>query len=713
MRGKSYPTPHQLTALETATVSWELLFPRAPAFSDIYYSKNNGLAESQHVFINANQLPERWKTLAKRTSFTIAETGFGTGLNFLAAATLWLANTPKSCCLQYLSIEKFPLRRTDLSKALSAWPELAALAEQLITQYPPPLPGFHRINIGDAENNQRIALTLVFADLGEALPDLQAINRSDCKSLNQFAVDAWFLDGFAPAKNPDMWSDLLFESMASLSTSDTTFSTFTSAVAIRKGLEQAGFEVQKTVGYGNKRDMLCGTFSAESTNRNSYGQLVGKAKNRNSSYTSPWHICSSTSTAQKNRPRAREAAIIGGGIAGCATALALAKRGWQVRIYEKEPSLATGASGNSQGIIYPRLSPEASLFSYFNLTALAFAARFYAEFWQRKPDGGHPLMGERCGVLMLPSKESDFDRFARIAQNFRNCSDFVRYLDGAQIKAVSGLPLNADCALFFQQLGWISPRSICQQLVRHNNIQVHQADVTSLFLDSAKNRWSLATNSSSPLPSADIVVIATGNNITRLAQTQHLPVRTVRGQISRAPATTASKQLRTVVCGAGYLAPAFEEQHTFGATYEPGATQTTVSNSNHLDNLTTLKNTDPVLPALLGEPDIDSLNGRAGLRCTTPDFLPIVGQAPVYEEFIRDFAPLRDDARADIPLLGSYWQGLYIHSGLGSRGYSYAPLGAELLASQIDFAPPPLSIDLQIAVNPARFIIRDLKRNRV
>ncbi|RLA54698.1 MAG: bifunctional tRNA (5-methylaminomethyl-2-thiouridine)(34)-methyltransferase MnmD/FAD-dependent 5-carboxymethylaminomethyl-2-thiouridine(34) oxidoreductase MnmC [Gammaproteobacteria bacterium] len=726
----------KLGSLETANISWEGRTPHANDFDDIYFSASNGLGESQYVFIDGNKLSERWASLAPDATFTIAETGFGSGLNFLASANLWLEQAPDTGVLHFVSIEKYPLSHQHLSTALAACPSFSTLATQLLAHYPPPLPGFHRLYLHDKNHRQRIALTLIFADAEQALSQLRASDHPDFNRHNNFTIDAWFLDGFAPAKNPNMWTDTLFAGMASLSGQHTTFSTFTAASMVRRGLQSAGFKVSKVAGYQNKREMLAGIFSTTngtaSDPQKGHQPPTKPSRIRKGQFPPPWHICRSITdrATPRDKTDSKQAAVIGGGIAGCSTALALAQRGWQVTIYEKAATLAAGASGNPQGIIYPRLSTEASFLSRFNLAALIFAAGFYGKFWDTGNINRQSPAGERCGILVLPENASDQQIFARISRNFSNCQQFVSLLDSAQLQAVSGVNLEAKTALYFPNLGWIKPGTICEQLVKHRNIHVEQADISALHWDTPSNSWHLQTGDTSAhapqtghstqttlstqnVYSAKTVILAASHHIENFEQTQHLPLNAIRGQISMVPATTASRQLKTVICGAGYLAPATAGFHTLGATYNLDTKIESIRKVDHQSNLQELQCTDPALAELLDHPGLDALGGRASLRCTTPDYLPIVGPAPIYAHFLNDFTSLRHNARADIPHSGSYWPGLYIHCGLGSRGFSYAPLGAELLADLITNNVPALPRNLQIALHPARFIIRDLKRKRI
>ncbi|MBV1932600.1 MAG: FAD-dependent 5-carboxymethylaminomethyl-2-thiouridine(34) oxidoreductase MnmC [Porticoccaceae bacterium] len=738
MSDKNQVNSRTLCVVETAIIDWEDNSLRSKLFSDIYFSGTDSYKETQHVFIDANKLSQRWAQLDSDSTFTIIETGFGTGLNFLATAQLWLEQGPKHGVLQFTSIEKFPLKHDDLNKALTAWPELEALSAQLSSQYPPPLPGYHRLYFEDSNKHRRIALTLIYADATAALEQLRSSDHPALSQHRVFNVDAWFLDGFAPAKNPAMWTDELFQRMTDLSNPQTTFSTFTAAGMVRRGLVNTGFVVNKVPGYGSKREMLIGSYQGKaSEDKNSLETTNDSSPRttykRRTKFSPPWYINASagTSTAtntgtnfKKTSPikhstkyADKHAAIIGGGIAGCTTANALAQRGWQVTVYEKADTLAAGASGNPQGIIYPRLSPEASYLSRFNLSALLFAIRFYGQFWDKSTAAGTVATvtpsGSRCGVLVLPETPSELAVFARIANSFKSCEGFVHLVNNAEIEVLSGLPLQAKSSLYFPTLGWVEPRKVCEQLVKHPNIRVEQADINEISLDIDNDNWQLQTAKQARTYTANTVVIATSHHTRAFKVSEHLPLKAIRGQISSVPATDTSRALKTVICGAGYLSPASDDRHTFGATYNLDTTSEDVRIEDHQLNLETLNNTDASLTVVLDKPEASTLSGRASLRCTTPDYLPLIGPAPIFEEFVEDFAALRNDARANILHSGSYWPGLYLHCGLGSRGFTYAPLGAELLADIISKDTPCLPRDLQIALHPGRFTIRDLKRKRI
>lgn len=226
-------------------LAWKDGLPYSNEFEDVYFSSDNGLLETEYVFLQGNQLQSRWQQV-DLTQFTIIETGFGTGLNFLCAAQLWLAHAPQQAVLHFVSVEKYPLSLADLTAALALWPQLAALSAPMLHQYHA-LMQQQTISLYE----QRVQLTVHIGDATEQLARIPNI------------ADAWFLDGFAPAKNPDMWQAGLFNEMAAHAHHDTTFATFTSAGDVRRGLIAAGFQVSKRPGFGKKREMLCGSFSGK------------------------------------------------------------------------------------------------------------------------------------------------------------------------------------------------------------------------------------------------------------------------------------------------------------------------------------------------------------------------------------------------------------------------------------------------------------------
>lgn len=233
--------------MQFTDIKWLNNTPYSIEFNDIYFSTDDGLDETNYVFIEQNQLKARFQSLSQ-PRFSIIETGFGTGLNFLVASQLWLQLAPVDAQLHFSSIEKYPLCSSDLSRAYALWPQFTAVSAELLQQYKTLQSGTNHFSIAGG----RIQLSLQVDDIALALPQLTQ------------KADAWFLDGFAPAKNAEMWAADVFAHIARLSHIGTTFATFTSAGLVRRGLQEIGFEVEKRVGFGKKREMLCGTFAGQS-----------------------------------------------------------------------------------------------------------------------------------------------------------------------------------------------------------------------------------------------------------------------------------------------------------------------------------------------------------------------------------------------------------------------------------------------------------------
>lgn len=701
----TYP---KFQALEPARIRWdENGAPFSEVFDDLYFSRQSGIDETNHVFIRHNRLAERWLERAGGTndnSFIIGETGFGTGLNFLVAARLWLqADNIKT--LHFISAEKHPLAQADLQRAAAAWPGFKKLAAELAKKMPPAVEGIHRLFLAEG----KIHLTLLLGDAAEQFANLKAGDHPGFRRTGNSAIDAWFLDGFAPAKNPGMWTDSLFQCIADLSHPGTTFSTFTAAGTVRRRLQQVGFTVKKVPGFGNKRDMLAGVFSASARTLTAAEtpQPATPNSRRKFRFQPPWYLPSTNLTSKHpaNNPGSKPASavVIGGGIAGCSTARALAGRGVQVTLLERHNRLAREASGNPQGITYPRLSLRKSPLANFSLRALLHAGRFYQPFWRQGAG-----FGQQSGVILLPPEQQAGETCAAIARQFPR--ELVQALSGADLRQAAGVPLAAETGLFFPSAGWVNPPVICGVLARHNKITLVQGEASAI---QRNGHWEVADSAGNTVATAEILILACGNNSGNFTATEHLPLKPIRGQISHLPASAASRQLKTVICGKGYLAPATDGIHTLGATYNLHETSPELRPEDNRGNLQQITLTDASLPKLFGDVDPAQMQGRVAFRCTTPDYLPIVGPAPKLADFLNNYALLRSDAKADIPITGSCWPGLYINCGHGSRGMTYAPLCAELLVSSICCEPPPLELGLRKALHPGRFIIRNLKRNTI
>lgn len=642
--------------------------PHSRQFDDIYFSKDQSLEETRHVFIDQNDLHQRFSALEAGRSLVIGETGFGTGLNFFCAWQLFEACAAADARLHFISVEKYPLSRADLARALALWPELAPFSTQLLAQYVAVHEGFQSFDFDQG----RVRLTLMIGDVLEQLPQLDA------------QVDAWFLDGFAPAKNPQMWTPELFAQVGRLSAPGATLGTFTSTGWVRRGLIAVGFRMKRIPGIGKKWEILRGVFGGRPADLEPEPPAA------------PWFA---RPTAL---PGPRQALVIGAGLAGCATAASLAARGWQVSVLERHATAAAEASGNPQGVLYLKLSAHGTALSRLILCGFGYTRRLL-EALQKGRDW------DACGVLQLAFDTKEDQRQALLAEAFD--PQLLERLDREQAQALAGVTL-ASGGLFYPEGGWVHPPALCQAQLQHPNITLlphHQV----LQLRKVDGLWQ-AWESEKLLASAPLVVLATAAEIQRFEPCASLPLKRIRGQITRLPVTARSQVLGTVVCADGYVAPPRDGEHTLGASFDFHSTDLTPTVGEHIGNLGLLEAISADLAERLGAHEIDphTLQGRAAFRCTSPDYLPIVGPLADRQAFEQDYAVLAKDAR-QIPDTPCPWlDGLYINSGHGSRGLITAPLSGELIAAWADNAPLPVPRSVAEACHPNRFMLRELIRGK-
>ena len=641
--------------------------PHSRVFDDVYFSDQSGLDETRYVFLEQNRLQERFAALPAGGRLVIGETGFGTGLNFLCAWQLFEQHAVAGARLHFVSLEKYPLSPADLQRALALWPELQPFAEQLLKQYIAIHQGFQRLVL----DNGRVTLTLLIGDALEQLPQLDA------------QIDAWFLDGFAPAKNPDMWTAELFAELARLAAPGSTISTFTSTGWVRRLINAAGFKMKRTPGIGHKWEILRGEF------------LGWPTETPAPPATKPWFARPLTTKGE------RHAMVIGGGLAGCATAASLAARGWRVSLLERHAALAQEASGNPQGVLYLKLSAHGTALSQLILSGFGHTRRLL-EHLHRGVDW------DDCGVLQLAFNAKEAERQAQLAEAF--APELLHLLDRDQAQLQAGIQLEQG-GLFFPEGGWVHPPALCQWHVAHPLIEVlthHNA----VELQWGDQQWQ-ARDGDTLLASASVVVLAGAADIKHFPDSAELPLKRIRGQITRLTQTQASEALATVVCAEGYVAPARLGEHTLGASFDFKSDDLTPTAAEHAGNLEMLREISEDLLHRLGADRLapEQLKGRAAFRCTSPDYLPIVGPLADLATFNQAYAVLGKDAR-QVPQTPCPWlPGLCINSGHGSRGLVTAPLCGELLAAWLDNEPLPLPRSVAEACHPNRFAQRALVRS--
>ena len=657
------------TEMPNAQIDWDDQGrPRSRVFDDVYFSDKSGLEETRYVFIEQNALAERFAALPANGQMVIGETGFGTGLNFLCAWQLFEETARPDARLHFISVEKYPLTREDLKRALALWPELAIWSEQLLAAWFAIHPGFQTLSLADG----RVTLTLMIGDALEQLPQLDA------------QIDAWFLDGFAPAKNPDMWTPELFAQLARLAAPASTISTFTSTGWVRRALNEAGFKMRRTPGIGHKWEILRGAF-------------IGLPENTPASTdTKPWFARPPRHTDE------RKAIVIGGGLSGCASANSLARRGWQVTLMERHERLAKEASGNPQGILYMKLSAHGTTLSQLIVSGFGYTRRLLEQL-QRGRDW------DDCGVLQLGFNEKEAERQAHLASAFP--AALVHLLDQPAAQALAGVEL-AHGGLFYPEGGWVHPPALCHYQVLHANVQIMtHHDV--LQLNKVGDQWH-ACQGDQLLASAPVVILAGAAEVKRFPASSGLPLKRIRGQITQLAETPASSVLKTVVCAEGYVAPGRLGEHTLGASFDFHNEDLSTTPAGHQSNLDLLEEISPDLKQRLGNEQLDpqTLQGWAAFRCTSPDYLPIVGPLSDPEQFASAYAVLRKDARQTPDTPCPWLSGLYVNSGHGSRGLITAPLSGEILAAWINNEAQPVPRAVAEACHPNRFALRALIRGQ-
>ncbi|GJB03391.1 tRNA 5-methylaminomethyl-2-thiouridine biosynthesis bifunctional protein MnmC [Aeromonas caviae] len=642
--------------------------PVSSEFGDVYFSNDNGLSETRYVFLQQNRLPERFSH-HDSDSFVIGETGFGTGLNFLATMAAFLEQAPLSgngSRLHFISVEKYPLTQADLRKALAAWPELAPLSQPLIDQWPLPVSGCHRLLFADG----RIRLDLWFGDIKEMLPQVPHPATG--------LVDAWYLDGFSPAKNPEMWTQDLFDDLARLARPDATLSTFTCAGFVRRGLIAAGFAMKKVKGHGSKREMLAGV-------------REGKVPQQS---IAPWYA----------RPAGREGEvlIIGGGIASAMTALSLVERGRHVTLLCEDGEPASGASGNRQGALYPLLNGEHDALSRFYSLAFGFARNRLLALAKH-----HPVAFSLCGVTQLGYDDKSAAKLAKMSQG-PFPPELMHPLSAAEVEQVVGLPCDAD-GVSYPLGGWLCPADLTRAAIREAQASgrlevVFNAAVTRIAEEA--DGWRVESRDGRQWHAPNLVVAA-GHQLPTLLPFAELPLYPVRGQVSHVPTTAGLSQLKSVLCYDGYLTPAHNGAHCIGASYGRNQTDLAYRTDEQEQNKARLQACVPQQrwPA---EVDVSGAQARIGVRCASRDHLPVAGPVARLAALADHDVNAPADQQSALPLHA----GLYVLGALGSRGLCSAPLCGELVASEICGDPLPLAADLLEALHPARYWVRRLRRGK-
>ena len=670
--------------------------PVADHFDDVYFSNDSGIDETQHVFVAGNDLAERWQQWRNPT-FVIAETGFGTGLNFLVAMRAFnefrAANPDHPLKrLYFITTEKFPLPQQDMQRALEAFPALKDEAQALASLYPMGLEGCHRLHF----DNHSTTLDLWIGDVHELLPQW----HSPVNGL----IDAWFLDGFAPSKNPDMWTDALFSQMARLSKTGTTFGTFTAAGIVKRGLAGVGFTIKKRNGFGRKRDMLTGVFDQDHENVQHKLRLPA----------GPYYRYVNGSLDKTSK-----VAVVGSGLAAATACLALVKRGICTTLYFDGDTLASGASGNPQGGFYPQLHSEASIASRIQAHSFLYARQAYDHTVEHaKVCGLADVAHDFCGVIQLSFNDKVAERQNKLAAADVWPEALIKPVNSKEVSDIANLALPYS-GLYIGLGGWLSPPQLVTAMIEEAlqsgklTLKPNHTYVSHEAVETTKQqvqiRFNLDSVESEEVITADHLILALGAGAVNASDFDSLSLRPVRGQVEAIPTQMPIEQLNTVLCHKGYMTPVFEGRHALGSTYVKNDLSTDVRSDETEMNLATheqaLANTD-IVQALQHDG-----KARAATRLGSPDHQPVVGALHNFDSLKEHYTMLGvGKPLTSAPVLPS--SVVSTLTCLGSRGLTTAPLMAEVLVSSLCKEPLPLSNDLLNAVNTSRFMTREAIRSQ-
>jgi tRNA 5-methylaminomethyl-2-thiouridine biosynthesis bifunctional protein len=538
--------------------------PYSEAYGDVYHSADGGPEQARHVFLAGNGLPERWRA---RESFTVVETGFGLGLNFLVTCAAFLADARAPRRMHYVSVEKHPFPKRDLVTALARHPELSPLADEFLAAWPLLLPGFHRLHLARG----RVTLTLLLGDAQALLAQLDA------------RVDAFYLDGFAPEKNPEMWSSAIAKELGRLAAPGATFATWTVASAVRAALAGAGFSVEKRAGFGSKREMLAGSFPER---------------------------------PERAAAPDRRVAVVGAGIAGTSCAERLAARGWEVVLIERHSAPGREASGNPVGLLRPALHLEDTALARLSRVALGYALRRFSTL-----AGEGPLPWKQSGVLRLARNAAQMRRFEEVAGANAFPAEFARRVDAAEAARIAGRAIRGP-GWWLPSAGWVSPPDLCAAHLGTSERIRRLFSADALRLERSGAAWRVE-GEDSVLAEAPHVVLANAMDANALLPGASLPLTPVRGQVTFAP---PAKTLRVPVSGDGFVAPT-ADGFVLGATFQIDDPEREPRVADHATNLA---RAESLLPGFAEGLAPARLMGRVAFRATTPDRLPIYGELPEY-----------------------------------------------------------------------------------
>ncbi len=636
--------------------------PIEPSSLNLNELTSHNLQHNQYVFVDGNNLGARWQSFSAQGNpvFSIGETQFGSGLNFLLTWRLWECNAPRSASLHFIACEQHPLTLNYLTEVFAHWPELACYSEALLKQYPQLTPGTHHLFFAQG----RIKLTLMLGECYEQFEQLLTCGDSLMEHyLRPIGVDAWYL-------NSSKWSLALAEALRMLSHKQTTYASMDDSATLSGYLNQCGFSVVK------KKTLCEQNYIIGCVQSITHHQI----KNR----VTPWHSAAQTPSLQ------RKALVVGAGLAGCFIAYALAQRGWDITLVDEHAHVGQGASGNQRAVLFPKLSAFSSPFTEFMLAAFLYAHRMYSSLLECNS------FGSLNGALSLPFNAKEQHAQDGLSEWLAAYPALGQLVNAQEASVLAGIPIQ-NTGLFIPYSGWIDSPALCDFLIQHKNISlISNTRVGALDYDD--NQWWIANKSAATL------ILANGFEVNQFTQTKHLPVRPIRGQMTSIQSDKYT-QLKIPVCAEGHIVPYITGEYYIGASYD------LITSTNCIkaeDDQLNLKKLNDISALNHSSPHI--LSSWAGVRASTPDYLPLVGGVAQADAFLSVYADLERNAKLWIPKAAPMHPGLYAFAGFGSRGLTTIPLAAEWLAALLNNEVVAAPRNLMQSLSPARFLRRSIIR---
>ena len=607
---KSHPIPNYKMPLPDAKIVGGVL--RSEKFNDIYFSSENGLAEARHIFIESTSLAELLKS---NNHLVIVEIGFGTGLNFLAVLELF-DRLGVDCTIDYISFEAYPLDKQLAYEAIKPFRELRRYNSLLLKNWPESWAcSHHRLFLSD-----KVHLHLHYGDAYSQMKELD------------FKAHVWFLDGFSPSKNIDVWTKDIFCQMARLSYSNARVASFSVAALVRQGLLNSGFEIKKQKGFGRKREMLTGYFKSNKfPRRNSY--------------------------------QCKNVIIIGAGIAGASIAHGLRATNIPHIVLEGSNSLAAGASGNPAGLLTPQLMAAPHPSMQMSLSCFSYVSRLAIQ--------QEVVLSKGLISLHYPEKQG-VRQIKMAGQQWPD--DLLEVVNASKISKLANLEIEQDG--FIQSAGQvINPLKFTKQLLNNSEVKT---GVCITSLEKKNEEWEIKSSDGKIYTATDIV-LSIGSGLPQFLKKFSLPsleLQVTSGQLSFLPKNTTLSNLSVSLQYGGYITPMINDKQVLGASFDlSGSMQ--VTDEGHLHNIS-------LLPVSLQKliPNIEKLQGRVSQRLASKDRMP---------------------------LIGDWYDSIYLFSAFGSRGLTNAPLLGMVLARKIAGRPLGLDRNIMKLLVPERFSIRETR----